>query len=351
MRKVLFLISLLSVLTIGIIFILQKNTEDNHNNGFKRQIEPIKMRVKNSIKLPTKSFMFAGKIDTNIILTTNLNLLNFYKVDDSLNKMDTIIYNYPSEFNTDAQNIYKDAIPNYSFSTNPYGDIAVFGKRNGVSMYKINKFRFDFFQALSSTSLIVRSRTKSKDIENRSLSKLSLLKSVKIIKEYKLPNLQNGLFTNDGILLYDKRNARIFYMYFYRGEFLSLDTNLNLIYKAKTIDTVKMVKIKTRMITSKSFSKNPLRQLAPTTPPKFVNLSISVDNSYIFINSKLKSDNESNQSFESNQVIDVYMVKTGQYLHSFYVPHYRGLRFDQFQIHNQRLTTIYRPYIVSYALY
>lgn len=353
MKKNIIYIILVIIFSAAVaIYFFKNSNENNIANGFKRKLIAFDLQQKKVIELPTKSIMFAGNLDTGIVLTTKLNLLNFYKIDDSLKSIDSSVFRYPTNFHTKAKNIYKDVLLPHNFSTNPYGDIAVFNDSNVISSYKINKFRFDFFQAISPKTLIVRARHKNNGIENRSLAKLKLDDPVTVDKEYPLPNLANGLFTNDGVLIYDKKNARIFYMYFYRGEFLSLDTNLNLLYKAKTIDTVRNVEIKTHIFASKSNDgREKLKQLAPVKPPKFVNLNIATDNKCIYILSKLKADNEIEKDSRENQVVDVYNNIDGKYLHSFYIPRYNKLHFDQFQVKNHSIVAIYRPFIVKYSFH
>src|SRR5690606_27633545 len=74
----------------------------------------------------------------------------------------------------------------------------------------------------------------------------------------------DGIICTDGILVYDSEQQRLFYVYYYRNQFLCLNSTLDLLYRGNTLDTISRVKIS---ITSQNGSHE--RTLA--TPPRIVN--------------------------------------------------------------------------------
>ncbi len=137
-------------------------------------------------------------------------------------------------------------------------------------------------------------------------------------------------------------------MYFYKGEIINLDTNLNLLYKAKTIDTVRHPSIKSGILETKTKDGKNNRQLTQLTPPKFVNKFMVTCGEHLYIVSALKADNESNSAHSSNNTIDVYNIHTGNYRYSFYIPKYLGRKLDQFRIKGHVFAAIYGPYLITY---
>jgi hypothetical protein len=127
-------------------------------------------------------------------------------------------------------------------------------------------------------------------------------------------------FSADGLLQYNESFDKVIYLMFYTNNFICLDSNLNLLYRAKTIDTTNFNNIKTKMIGKKSSSGS----LMPTEPLVPINKSFCISSHNIFINSTLKADNEKLDSFRVNSVIDVYDIAHGSYTGSFYIPKIDG---------------------------
>jgi len=136
-------------------------------------------------------------------------------------------------------------------------------------------------------------------------------------------------------------------MYYYRGEFLSLDTNLNLLYKSKTIDTVLTADITTKV---KINVKENTRTTMQTKPPNVVNAFITSDKNHIYVRSKLKADNDTDSKFVDNSIIDTYDIVSGKYKSSFYLPRYKGRKVSNFQIKGNILLAMYGRYLVKYGI-
>jgi len=346
MKKTLFYTILISACSALLIYISRSVSEGNVNNGFSRKFITPTITLKSVIILPNKSFAFLGTLNKKIILFNYADKIHLFPLNATLSKLDTTTIKFPTGFYMNGLNVYKDIQAPLLFLGNAYGDVAVSNGSTTIP-YKIKGVHFDNFKAISDRTLIVRARHNYGSQKNRSLARLSLADSVRLKKDYPFPNVKDALFTNDGWLQYDKKNARILYMYYYKGEFLTLDTNLNLLYKGKTVDTVRTANITTGVVTTKT--KNGFnKSITQTTPPKVVNAYMTTYNNLVYVISRLKADNETKSEFAKNQVIDVYDLRSGKYLYSFYIRRYIGNKLNQFLIEDNRLIAIFETFLVSY---
>jgi hypothetical protein len=154
----------------------------------------------------------------------------------------------------------------------------------------------------------------------------------------------DGFFCTDGMMVRDPASSMLLYIYYYRNQFICMDSNLNLIYRGKTIDTVTQAKIKIGRI-----SRENMVSLA--APPYFVNKKACVSDGLIFINSALLANNEDRSAFEQGEPIDVYALKDGYYRFSFYLFNYKQEKLNNFRICNKKLVAIYGHDLLIYSLY
>lgn len=158
-----------------------------------------------------------------------------------------------------------------------------------------------------------------------------------------LESQAGGIFSTDGMLNYDPFRKRLVYVYYYRNQYLSIDTDLNLILKARTIDTNTFAKIEIAEINSDS-------AFVIAGPPRFVNLKSFVFHKYLFINSRLIADNEEKRIFRNSSVIDVYDYILGNYKFSFYISDYEGKKITDIQIINGNLVCISGKFLLFYKI-
>ena len=151
----------------------------------------------------------------------------------------------------------------------------------------------------------------------------------------------NSIFPTDGILYYDSTTHLACYTYFYQNGFICMDTNLNVIVKGKTIDTITKREITVVRVGS---------SLTMKQPPQFVNDIGAVAEGKLFLQSMLKADNELPLDFAENTVIDAYSVANGNYIASFYIPPYKGNKPFQFHVIGKKLYAIYGKTVVEYNL-
>jgi hypothetical protein len=148
-------------------------------------------------------------------------------------------------------------------------------------------------------------------------------------------------FATDGFLYYDADSRQACYSYFYQNGFICMDTNLNLLVKARTIDTLTKREIKVARVGS---------SLTMKQPPAFVNSVGFLSAGKLYLQSMLKADNELPLDYAENTVIDAYSVTNGNYIASFYIPPYKGNKPYMFNVIDKKLYATYGKTVVVYDL-
>ncbi|MCY1525831.1 hypothetical protein D9M68_608260 [compost metagenome] len=197
---------------------------------------------------------------------------------------------------------------------------------------------------LPSNSILARRTLINEKKLSRELIKLNTQNS-EVEKSFLLKKQVDGFFCTDGTLKFDAVSAKLFYVYAYRGQFICLDTNLNMLYQAKTIDTITTAKIKINEDKQKNTTS-----LSQAKPAEIVNRNFLIDKDEIWVLSALKADNEDLFDFKNNSVMDVYHAKNGKYIHSFYIPKYKGIKLRGFYVKDGFLFCIFDHYLVKYRV-
>jgi len=153
----------------------------------------------------------------------------------------------------------------------------------------------------------------------------------------------DGVFSTDGNLVAEPKSGRIFYVYYYRNQFICADSNLHLLYHGKTIDTNSIAKLKVASIKSQN-------QTTLAAPPIEVNKRIAVNENWLFVQSGLIADNEIKESLADVSIIDVYAIKDGKYQFSFYLPDFNKKKLTDFMVHGKNLYALFDHYLYKYKL-
>ena len=153
----------------------------------------------------------------------------------------------------------------------------------------------------------------------------------------------DGIFSLDGILTANRVSKRVLYIYFYKNEFLYLDSNFYLLTTGKTIDSIHIPQIKLSKINSQD-------EITFSAPPLIVNRSCFLDTGLLYVNSGLRARNEPDEIFEDNSVVDIYNPKNGEYLYSFYVPDNFHKKMKEFFVCNHRLVALYDNALISFNI-
>lgn len=153
----------------------------------------------------------------------------------------------------------------------------------------------------------------------------------------------DGKFCVDGIMDYNSDLGRVIYTYYYRNQFLVMDTMLNLIYEGRTIDTVSRAKIK---ITE--FSNGTKQMMG--APPLMVNKRMCTDGNWLLIHSGLLAKNEDVNDFKHSSVIDVYHLNDGSYQFSFYIRDFKTEKLRFFSVNEGQLVALFERHIILYDI-
>lgn len=154
----------------------------------------------------------------------------------------------------------------------------------------------------------------------------------------------DGSFCTDGMLLYSPETATLCYIYFYRNQYIVLDTQINVLYKARTIDTISIAQIKVSKLATAGMT-------TMSAPPVVVNAYCAIDGDHLYIRSPSISGNENPDEATRMSVIDRYNLTTGSYEFSFYVPPFKRMPLKTFRVFNNSLIAVFDHYLVSYPLH
>jgi hypothetical protein len=340
-KKLLFIGATLCILILG-FFLYLFNTQ---NNGFKRNWKDPELKL-NKTMLFLNNIYFAVRPERAIWLKKRQQPLQLFLTDQTLNALKSVHLNTPPGFNTARHNYYFNRLDTVLTAANEQSEIT--SVENGETLlFKFPTLKFDDPLLTSPGSVIVRVFKREKDKHFLELTKLDL-KKIAITKSYRIPGLKDDLFSADGQLQYDELQKRLYYMYYHKGVYDCLDTNLNVIYKGKTIDTVRNASLK--IISQKAYTRDgkPEPKITLDQPGNLVNKYFSVYHKKIYLLSGLRADNQSITEFLNNSTIDVYATKNGTYLYSFMLPKFKDLLLRQFHIYDGQLFAIYDKYLVKY---
>ncbi len=166
----------------------------------------------------------------------------------------------------------------------------------------------------------------------------------KYVSNHKVLERQvDGLFCTDGMMVFDKFTKILTYLYYYRNQYVCMDSNLNILWKGRTIDTTSRVTFKVSEIRSE-------KSVTLSSPPLTVNKESCVYNKYLFVRSNLSATNENMKAFSKSAVIDVYDVIDRSYKFSFYLPDQGALKLSSFKVIDSRLIAIYGHWVAVYNL-
>ncbi|MDP2161555.1 MAG: hypothetical protein Q8K02_13805 [Flavobacterium sp.] len=168
--------------------------------------------------------------------------------------------------------------------------------------------------------------------------------SVKVALNSNLLEKQiDGIFDTDGMLLYNESINQLVYTYYYRNQFLLIDSKLQSHSKHNTIDQTEKAQLKTA-----NLSKKNVTVLAEK--PLTVNKNTATYGDYIFINSGIMGNYEPKDMWNKASIIDVYSIEYESYLFSFYLPHQNNQAMSSFRIEEDKLVTINGHYLTIYQL-
>jgi uncharacterized membrane protein YphA (DoxX/SURF4 family) len=152
----------------------------------------------------------------------------------------------------------------------------------------------------------------------------------------------DGIFDTDGTLQYSATLHKLIYTYYYRNQYIIVDDNLKVEYRANTIDTTTKAKLK--VVKMKQSGDVKLG-----APPYMVNRHTTVRGNLLFVNSVLRGKYEGNEVWKYATVVDVYDLSKQTYVLSFYVYDEEGFRMKNFFASDSALYIISGHYLLKYG--
>lgn len=174
----------------------------------------------------------------------------------------------------------------------------------------------------------------------RSELELGLVYNEKSILNPKILEKQiDGKFCTDGKLLFNRMLSGVIYVYYYRNQWMFVDTTLTLIKRYPTIDTVSHARISVSPIKSEHSE-------SLSSPARITNQFMTTSDSMLLIQSLLKADNENSTIVKNYSAVDVYHLPDGKYIGSFYIPYSKGDALREFYLMGKILIVRYRKLLV-----
>jgi hypothetical protein len=333
-----------SLFSLALVFgLYQLSDKINHEpNGFIRLFPPHRTKLMRTLDLEYNSYYIAGATPQHVylanLMTPTLLIKTNYALTDtqrlSLRFAEKTKIASASRVTIDPSNIYvMDGVTPAIFKGR-LSDLTVRPMRNcrnyfiGSLPISPQTFILKFF-SLSMQKSVLAKKTLGRD---------SVIRAPDILEKQ-----IDGMFCTDGAMSYDSASSAVVYVYYYRNQFIRMDTSLHVLYRGRTIDTTSHARIKVSHYESKGMS-------ALTAPPVFVNKHSCISGDYIFIHSGLRSNNEEKENFDNSSVIDVYTLKDGKYKLSFYLPDYKKKKVSGFRVFNKTLVALHDRYLVTHRL-
>lgn len=318
-------------------------TNNSGKNGFNRNVKDSIIILSSVLKHSNAGYYFAGITPTHILLGDYYKPAKVLITDMNLKDTQSIkfIIDKPVKFAWPLSKILIDSpIVRIIEGVTPAVLQASLSTKKLEEVKYSNRY-FTEAIALSQGSIIVKSNDPilNQDIVLKETTNNENIYPSKPILEKQV----DGFFCTDGVLIYEKSLNKIVYVYYYRNQFICLDTSLNVLYKGNSIDTNTYSKIAVQYISKTgetTFSK----------PPRQINKNACISDSLLYIRSLLIADNENKKLFKSSSVFDIYSLKNGSYQFSFYIPEIMGEKVKLFKVINKVFVALYDSYIATYQI-
>jgi len=191
-----------------------------------------------------------------------------------------------------------------------------------------------FNRALPIDSNRIYIRTTSSKTQKSTLGLIDGTEGFKVHLDTTLLEQQiDGVFDVDGIMVRDKVDSKLGYVYYYRNQFLTTNSELEELKRQRTIDTVQRAHIEVAQ-------KNREGRIQMQAPPLTINKTAYMTNGMMLIQSDRLGRNESKDMLDQASIIDVYDYRKGTYEFSLYLYHINKQRAREFAIQGDRLVAM-----------
>lgn len=334
---ILLILFITSFAVIGMLAFISKNAIAKEN-GFNRRLLTPALTSGKHISFPVRISKLIG-IKSDKIYWQEENPLEIFSTNLSLDSLQTIKLPLPvdKEQGPNIRMYIKDHNL-YLACRNVPAIIAYDLDSGSVINYALSN-NFNQEALLATDHFILRAR--DPQLLSHRFVKLDLKNKDSLAEDNFSDRKAVGGFETAGILYYDAVTKQACYTYFYQNGFICMDSNLNVTLKAKTIDTITHRNVKVARVG---------RSITMKQPAQAINYNGCVADGKLFLQSKLKADNEYELDFNENIMVDIYSLKNGDYKGSFYIPAYEGKKAHQFKVISHQLYALYDKTVVLYDL-
>lgn len=335
------------VACLALVLILYAFAEkpNSHRNGFIRKLPANPVTLRSSLDLKYPAYYFAGYTDEHIYFGNYSASLHLLAVNQNLKDTQQLTLRIPpgERYAWKLARLMVDSPAVYmAEGTTPALYRGTLDSLN-MSRFLPQSCFFATLKNISGTSFISRSIYMD-SLGNRRYVLAKIKTDAPHVKLEKgiLKKQVDGIFCTDGTLDYDKQSGKLVYLYHYRNEFVTLDTNLQTIYTGRTLDTNTMAKIQVANLSSgdSKFS----------APPTYVNNLARIAGDRIYILSSLLADNEDSGTRRHNEIIDIYSLDNGSYIYSLHIPLKGKERISDFIVKGDQLFALCDHTLNAYSI-
>ncbi len=333
--------TLIGILPVVILYLHSENFHRN-KNSFNRIFPPHVILKTLSLNIGDINGSIIGQTSNTVYITDYKNPSHLFIANMNLNYSQSVQLSLPKLNIFDSSQIMIRADSSNLFIVDKLSSSIFQCSDIHRGIFKpLKNFEFSSSEAIIISGESAILRTYQGSTQNSILAKLNWNKHPFLASANILEKQVDGFFCTDGNLLIDRKTNRLIYTYFYRNRFLCLDTNLHIIYTSKTIDTNTRSKIQVRTVH---------KQKILAAPPVIVNELAAFSGNSILICSAVKADNEDQDAFRNNIVVDVYDSRNGRYRFSFYLPKINNSSIISFILDDTKLFTIQGNSLIRYDL-
>ncbi|MGV3460264.1 MAG: DoxX family protein [Flavobacterium sp.] len=334
------------IISIGLVTALYLFSEEeiHRNNSFLRRYPPHPVTTIKGINIKYNSYYIAGFDKGRIYLGNTSAPSHIFSIDTTLNNIKTKQLKLDNKENIIFYAPQLKIHPPYFFLID--GNVPVIFKGNlsdwNAKLYWQGNDKFSQAEVISPNEFIVSGLDRHGG--QNAISYIDLNKSKPVIQlEHLLEKQSDGIFDTDGMLRYNTELGKSLYIYYYRNEFLLINSDMQIDYKGRTIDTIKQASIK---LAYKDSGR--VRTLAER--PLVVQKQSAAFGKYLFTKSERLGQYEPEEMLKDASIIDVYNLENHIYEFSFYLYDYEGEKIKSFAVYNNILVGLSDHYLVLYRL-
>jgi hypothetical protein len=316
--------------------------QNRKKGSFIRLIPPHQLSYYKDIDLKEKSWMFSGESGQFIYLYNKENPMTLLKIDTSLSVVDTVKLFLPERIGLYGADI----------RVSRSGMVFIFDGAQPAILHTAGNSK-----RLEAAALGHQFFSRAIPLDNHTMALVRYDTSLRqnIVQKFNFDQRQfvpfafvpvpkgDGVFSVDGSLSYNADDSSLVFCYFYRNEFVRLDSSLSVLYKARTIDTTTNVPLHLKTIVSEG-------KTVMTSPAKAVNAECYTSGEQIYILSNTIGANEAFSTYDHCSAIDRYSLKDGSYQSSFYACKFRGEKLRSFRVCGSNFIGLYGNYLAIHKL-